>query len=127
MSNSPRTCDGIAVLLVDDEDSFRRGLAGMLREDGHAVADYSSPLDLPPFHGLPDGTILVTDYDMPGQNGFHVADAFHGAHPQAAVVMVTAFNNEAVEAQAAKRPFLQVVSKPLEYDDLHGLIHRLAR
>ncbi len=126
MSSSPgvRPCDRIAVLVVDDEDSFRIGLAGMLREDGHAVTDYRSPLELPPLEALSDVALLVTDYDMPGRNGLSLADAFHAAHPAAPVVMVTAY---AVDPQAERRAFLHVVSKPLEYDALHALIHRLVR
>jgi DNA-binding NtrC family response regulator len=53
------------------------------------------------------------------------ADRFHAARPDAPVVLMTAFLTHAVEAQVAVRPFLTVLSKPLDYNEFHTLLHEL--
>jgi DNA-binding LytR/AlgR family response regulator len=47
------------------------------------------------------------------------------ARPDAPVVLVTAYRTHAIEAHAAARPFLTVLSKPLDYEQLRALIHEL--
>ena len=119
------TCREIPVLLVDDDPSFRLGLSGALGDDGHEVFAFALPAEVPADGRLLDITLLVTDYEMPGENGVAFADRFHAARPEAPVVLMTAFPTHAVEAQAAVRPFLTVLSKPFDYDQFHTLLHEL--
>jgi DNA-binding NtrC family response regulator len=114
------------VLLVDDNDGFRSALAWNLRDDGHDVREYGSPSALPPLATLPEVTIVVTDYEMPGSDGLALADAFHETRPQVPIVLVTAQWNSILRAQAAARDFLEVRRKPFDYDELHALLHRLS-
>jgi DNA-binding NtrC family response regulator len=63
---------------------------------------------------------------MPGENGFSFVDRYHESHPGVPVILVTAHQTGAVASQAAMRPFLRVVWKPLEYAEIHELLHELA-
>jgi DNA-binding NtrC family response regulator len=120
------SCKTLPILLVDDEASFRRSLADMLRDDGHEVLDYEAPAYIPPLPELGDIAILITDYEMPGGDGLTLADDFHGHHPASRVVLVTAYLTGSLESRAAERPFLQVVQKPVDYDILHAVLHDTA-
>lgn len=126
MSSSPSEdrCETIHVLLVDDEESFRVNLASMLRDDGHPVVDYPSA-EAALSAGLSDVSVLVTDYSMPGASGVALADRLHEVRPRTPVVVVSAYRTETIETQAQRRPWVTLRSKPLDYDDLHALIHRL--
>ncbi len=113
----------LMVLLIDDDDSFRRALAENLREDGFQVADYAAARELPPLTALGHVKALVTDYDLPGINGMVLAERFHAAYPNVPIIMVTGACTRHLEAQAAACGFLSVLQKPLEYDKLHNLLH----
>ncbi len=119
-------CSALALLLVDDEATFRISLAEMLRDDGHEVRDYGAPAELPSFGALANVAVLLTDYEMPGRNGLDLADEFHAHHPAVPVIVLTAYRLGALETQAKDRPFLQLASKPVDYPALHALIHRTA-
>jgi len=103
------------------------GLAGLLRDDGHDLLDFEHPGLLPAYETLGHVGLVVTDYEMPGKNGFELADAFRAAHPDIPVVLITGLHSRSVEAEAARRDFVHLLFKPVDYDQVHDLIHRLAR
>lgn len=113
------------VLLVDDDDCFRSGLADNLRDDGFKVIEYAAAPDVPGLEAFQDVRVVVTDYDMPGTDGLSFADAFHAAHPSVPIIMVTGACTTHLEAETAGRGFVSLMRKPLEYDRLHSLLHRL--
>ncbi len=117
--------DSLTVLLVDDDEVFRHGLAENLRDDGHVVFEYGKPGDVPPLSALDGVTVVVTDYEMPGSNGLYFADRVHTVQPHLPIVMLTAQREAPLEANAAARDFIQLVHKPVEYQHLHELLHAL--
>jgi CheY-like chemotaxis protein len=115
----------LTVLLVDDEPSFRQSLAEGLRDDGHQVLEYPTGTAVPPFDTLAAGAILLTDFEMPGSNGLELADAFRRARPNGRAILLSAYTIAAVDGAVAIRPWLRFVSKPVDYETLHALIHQL--
>lgn len=121
------SCDELRVLLVDDEDAFRTNLADILREDGHDVCTYRSPAEVPALSDLARVGVVITDFDMPGGDGFSFADRVHAAWPHIPVVIVTAHPSGTVEAAAAlRRDFLSLLSKSVPYERIHEVVHTLA-
>jgi DNA-binding NtrC family response regulator len=114
-------------VIVDDDDAFRLGLAGLFRDDGHEVKDFPRPDLLPEFDQLGDVALLVTDLDMPGRNGFALADEFHAVHPAVPLILVTAFHGHSIDQEVARRPFLHLMHKPMHYEAVHEAVHHLAR
>ena len=110
------------VLLVDDDDSFRSALAENLRDDGYEVIEYAGAQDVPPLGALTHVSIVVTDYDMPGTDGLAFADRFHAAHPTVPIIMVTGSCTTSLQALAAARGFVALLSKPFQYDKLYRLL-----
>jgi len=121
-----RACSDISILLVEDEHSFRAGLGGLLRDDGHEVLEYAEPAHLPPLATLGHVHLLLSDYDMPSENGLSLADRFHALHPAVPIILVTAYRTNHLDAEVARRPFVRLVEKPIPYDTVHALIHQLA-
>jgi DNA-binding NtrC family response regulator len=113
------------VLLVDDDESFRSALAENLRDDGFEVIEYAAAPEVPPLAAFQDVRVVVTDYDMPGTDGLSFADTFHAVHPTVPIIMVTGACTTQLEAEATARGFMSLMRKPLEYDRLHSLLHRL--
>jgi DNA-binding NtrC family response regulator len=112
-------------LLVDADQCFRSGLAENLRDDGHFVRDYAGPEEVPLLAALADIAVAILDYSPPSPDRLALADALHLTMPGTAVIMVTAYYADPSEVEVASRPFVHLQPRPLEYEVLHGLIHRL--
>ena len=113
------------ILLIDDDEDFRTALSDNLREDGHTVQEYDDLLAVPAFDDLGGYDLVLVDYQLPHRNGVSFADAFHDAHPGVPIVLITASCSEFLEGQLARRPFIQLLQKPVAYAQVDALIHRV--
>jgi DNA-binding NtrC family response regulator len=119
-------CNAITVVVVDDDEPFRSGVAANLEDDGHVVLQYEDPRAVPPT-SLAAAHLVITDYQMADVDGITFADTVHKQRPDLHVVLVTAYWTVDMEAEiAARRAFLRLCRKSLDYDELHDLVHRLA-
>jgi DNA-binding NtrC family response regulator len=119
-------CNAITVVVVDDDDSFRSGVAANLEDDGHVVLQYEDPRDVPP-GTLEAAHVVVSDYQIADVDGISFADAVHTQRPDLSIVLATAYWTVDMEAEVtARRAFLRLCRKPLDYEDLHALVHELA-
>ncbi len=121
-----RPCSAISVLLLDDEDAFRESLAENLRMDGHEVHEYRAPGEVPLEAHADRVGIVVTDYEMPGADGIAFADAVHSRNPEMPVVLITTHWTQTIQQSIDARPWLHLHAKPVSYEELHVLVHRLA-
>jgi CheY-like chemotaxis protein len=106
-----RECAETMVLIIDDDEAFRHGLAEHLRP---ALTTLSAP------------TLLITDYQMPGEDGLSLARRFHEVYPEVPVLIVTAQWSDYLNRASEAWGFLTMHRKPLDYFEFHKLIHRLA-
>ncbi len=120
-----RPCSAIAVVVVDDDESFRSGLAANLEDDGHVVHQYEDPRDVPT--GILDTVdVVLSDYQMAEIDGITFADDVHARRSDVSVVLTTAYWTVEMEAEIAARPFIRLCRKPVDYDELHALAHAFA-
>ncbi|MBX3026761.1 response regulator [bacterium] len=110
------------VLLLDDDEDFRKALADNLADDGIAVQQFGRPSQVPPLESLERLTMLILDYQMDGENGLDFADRFHDTHPDVPVVMVTAYWSAHLDAEVERRGYLQLRRKPVDYEELARLL-----
>jgi DNA-binding NtrC family response regulator len=120
-----RACSDMPVLVVEDEHLFRVAVTGMLREDGHDVLEFAEPAHLPSLLTLGRVDLLLCDYELPGENGLALADRFHVTHAARPIILVTGYRTHRLDTEAARRPFVHLVEKPIRYDELHALMHQL--
>lgn len=110
------------VLLLDDDEDFRRALADNLTDDGIVVHQFCRPSQVPPLDSLERLTMLILDYQLDGENGLEFADRFHDSHPGVPVVMVTAFWSDHLDAEVERRRYLTLRRKPVDYEELARLL-----
>ena len=120
-----RACFDMPILVVEDERLFRIAITAMLREDGHDVLEFADPANLPSLFALGRVDLLLCDYELPGENGLALADRFHATHAAQPIILVTGYRTHRLDTEAAQRPFVRLVEKPVRYDELHALIHHL--
>jgi DNA-binding NtrC family response regulator len=116
--------DQLCVLLVDDDEVFRQGLAENLREDGHAVFEYGAA-DEVPLSAFDAASVVVTDFELPGNDGLGFARHAHAVRPQLPVVVVTARPDALATVDAVTRSSVILVHKPVDYQRFHRLLHTL--
>ena len=110
------------VVLLDHDEDFRRALADNLTDDGILVRHFGRPSDMPPLDSFDELTMLILDYQLDGEDGLTFADRFHATHPGVPVVMVTAYWSDHLDAEVARRNYLLLRRKPVDYDDLARLL-----
>jgi DNA-binding NtrC family response regulator len=86
------------------------------------VHAYGSPGQVPPLDTLPDLVLVITDYEMPEENGLAFADRFHTAHPCVPVVLLTAHRAATLAAPLRTRRFVYLCNKPFDADEFCSLL-----
>lgn len=106
------------VLVAEDEAIIRMDLREMLEEEGYHVvgeaADGRTAVDLARKE-QPD--LVILDIKMPGMNGIRAAEIITRERI-AAVVILTAFSQRDLAAQAAQAGAMAYVVKPFQKSDL---------
>lgn len=103
--------DPLRVLLVDDDPLARRGVSRLLERGGNAqvVGECPDARQALAAVGRLKPDVVLLDIEMPGEDGFAVADALEsGEAPY--IIFVTAYDRYAVEA--FRRQALDYVLKP---------------
>ena len=113
------------VLLAEDNGELRELLQRALELDGYEVIGFADGTTLVDYLGdalraqsdtiVPD--IIVSDIRMPGFSGMDVLAALRRADLEVPVILITAFGNEEIEAEA-RRLGASLFIKPFDLDDL---------
>lgn len=78
------------ILVVDDDPLLRLGIVCMLKELGYTpIAAHDPQRALPLARQVPNLSLLITDYQMPGMNGVELARLMAAARPGLNVLIVT--------------------------------------
>lgn len=119
-------CGCISVLLVDDDLFFREALAENLRADGHTVIECASAERALPVMRTESCVVLIAEYALSGVNGVRLADEFRSAR-SGPTLLVTAQESGAVTAHVRIRSYVELLAKPVAYDELHDRLHEVVR
>jgi signal transduction histidine kinase len=101
----------VSILLVDDEEMVRGGIAEILLDVGFKVTDTSSPAEALAMirQGVEVGC-LVTDYKMPGMDGAALIAAARELVPALPVVLMSGYSGQdrdIVGVETLEKPFRQ--------------------
>jgi len=111
----------LRVLLVDDDILVSMGAADMLLDLGHSVTEAQSGA-----HALKllesdlRFDVVVTDYAMPGMNGFELAQRIKESHPWLPIVLATGY----AELPADRSIEFGHLSKPYTAKDLTAALEK---
>lgn len=114
-------CD---VLVVDDEAAIRGLITRWLQAAGYrtqaAVNAEQAIQDL----GPNPPAVIVSDIEMPGRDGFWLAEQVHRRYPQTAIVMMTGCLDTGVAARSMRTGAMDYLRKPFTRDQLTSSLYR---
>jgi two-component system nitrogen regulation response regulator NtrX len=107
------------ILIVDDEESICRSLAGLLEDEGfktEAAFDGDDALAILGGSDPPD--LVLLDIAMPGRDGIAVLEAIREAWPQLPVLMMSGHGTIETAVKATRLGAYDFIEKPLSIDKL---------
>jgi DNA-binding NtrC family response regulator len=112
------------LLIVDDHDALRRGLARALTEAGHEIEE--APNGNAAIACLHAGhfDVVLTDLKMGGSDGLEVLKTTKAMHPDTAVILMTAFGSVTTAVEAMKGGAFDFVQKPFEIEEMEVKIEK---
>ena len=112
------------ILVADDHDALRRGLARGLAEAGHEVEEASNGNAA--IERLHEGSfdIVLSDLKMGGSDGLDVLRTTRALHPTTAVILMTAFGSVKTAVEAMKLGASDYINKPFDIEELQLMIEK---
>ena len=112
------------ILVADDHDSLRRGIARALAESGHEVDE--APNGNVAIEKLHEGhfDVVLSDLKMGGSDGLDVLRTAKTLHPTTAVILMTAFGSVQTAVEAMKNGAFDYVQKPFEIEEMEVKIEK---
>src|SRR5687767_10763063 len=112
------------ILIADDHDSLRRGMAQAIAEAGHDVEE--APNGNNAIEKLHEGffDVVVSDLKMGGSTGLEVLKTAKTLHPTCTVILMTAFGSVSTAVEAMKAGAFDFVQKPFEIEEMEVKIEK---
>ena len=112
------------ILVADDHDALRRGLARALAEAGHDVEEAANGnLAIAKLHEA-FFDVVLSDLKMGGSSGLDVLKTTRTLHPSTAVILMTAFGSVTTAVEAMKAGAFDYVQKPFEIEEMEVKIDK---
>lgn len=111
------------ILVVDDEEAYRRQLTIALTGEGHEVRVAASGRE-----GIDVGTrfrpdLLLTDWMLRDDiHGLHVAHVLHAVLPEIRAFLMTGFLSDHLRHQADRARVMGIIEKPFTLESIHCLV-----
>jgi FixJ family two-component response regulator len=106
------------VIIIDDDESFRRSTERLIRSMGYSVQSFSTAADFLRSR-LPDApTCVVLDVRLPGLSGLDLQGVLPKAGIQIPIIFITAHGDIPMSVQAMKAGAVEFLTKPFRSQDL---------
>ena len=117
-----------AIVVVDDHPVFRKGLAALLRSDGHdVVAEASDGQEAIALVQQERPDLVLMDLSMPIRDGFEATAHITARYPDTRVVVITLFDDEASVVRALQAGASGYVSKQADPEQITGAVDAALR
>ena len=112
------------ILVADDHDALRRGLALSLTTAGHEVEEAGNGNAA--IERLHEGyfDVVVSDLKMGGSDGLDVLRTTRQLHPTTSVILMTAFGSVTTAVEAMKHGAFDYVQKPFELEEMEVKVEK---
>ena len=116
------------ILVVDDEEVMCESLAAWLREDGYLVDTAASGREAVEKARQKDFAIYFVDLKMPGgMDGIETMMQVRRLHPEASVIIITAYATVDTAIAAMKEGAQEYIVKPCNPEEISLLVSRIIK
>jgi len=115
------------ILIVDDNETMRSGIALVVERMGHAAAAAASGAEGLTLLKEHEFDLVVTDYRMEEMDGLAVLEAVKKDHADIDVMLITAHGTIEIAVEAMKLGAADFITKPFPPDALRLKIDRLLK
>ena len=115
--------NGPVIAIVDDDESSRAAMRGMVESLGYTVVAFASAVEFLESDRVHDSACLIADVRMPGISGLDMHDQLIAAGHSIATIFLTAFPDEKGNNRAIKAGAVCYLPKPCLREDLLACIH----
>ena len=106
------------ISVVDDDESFRIAIVGLLRSLGYEAHGYASAVEFISGGGGGACDCIITDFEMPEMSGLDLIQLLDARGSTVPVIMVTGCSDSALGAKAAAGGAVCLLTKPFVADAL---------
>jgi len=106
------------ICLVDDDESVRESVTGLLRACGLQALPFASAEEFLAAEERARADCLIMDVTMPGMSGVELQERLLLEQPSLPIIFVTARVEEALRARLMARGAVACLVKPFEEEDL---------
>jgi response regulator RpfG family c-di-GMP phosphodiesterase len=114
----------IRILVVDDDTAVRHAIGGLLREEGYLPTLVDSAEAALELARTDEYALVITDMKMPGKGGAWLRDRLLEAHPETAIIMLTASGAAEDAVESLHQGATDYLLKPPKVTDLVRSIER---
>lgn len=104
----------LLVAVIDDDESIRDSLSSLLRSHGFAVQTFKTADDFLSSAAVEAACCIVSDIQMPGKDGFGLAEAYHDRGGRSQIIFITAFYDKDLSARARAAGVSVILKKPFD-------------
>jgi FixJ family two-component response regulator len=115
--NTPR------IAIVDDDDSLRTALAGLLRSHGYCVCGHPSAESFLKSGDIGQVDCIVSDIHMPGMDGLEFKRQLDAISDRTPMIMITGRTYPDLDAQVLAAGAYGPLAKPFAAETLLDSIH----
>ena len=109
---------GPLVAIVDDDQSIRDTTKDLLESEGFSAATFASAAGFLKSRQLHRASCLIADMRMPGMTGLELHRHLIASNHAIPTILMTAYPDERVRAQAIKTNVVCYLQKPVAADEL---------
>ncbi len=106
------------IAIVDDDESVRDALTGLMKSLGYRVLAFGSAKDFLHSKRRRRAACLIADVQMPGMTGPELYDRLIASGEQIPTILITAYPSETVRTRALQAGVKGYLTKPFREDDL---------
>ena len=110
------------ITIVDDDESVRAAMSGMVDSFGFSVGTYESADTFLKSGTVTDTDCLILDVQMPGKTGLELHGELRSSGHQIPTIFMTAFPDKRVRERAMNAGAVCFLAKPFDPADLIGCI-----
>jgi FixJ family two-component response regulator len=112
------------ISIIDDDESMRLALAGLVRSFGFAAKTYCSAEEFLASGMAEPSSCIITDVQMPGLSGLQLKQWLDDHASIAPVILITARSEPHIHAQARASGAVCLLKKPFDADTLLACLRK---